>query len=329
MVVHGDGPTAVESRLGYLLSGPLPLPQSVSTSCVQISSLSCITEDTDYNTFWKVESMGTTTTQNSDAEFLRNYLNTKVTKQMDGSYTLKFPWKKDHPPLPSNYAICARRTRSMAYRLAKTPNLLRMYNTIIEDQERRGFIERVVNNLEHTATTTHYIPHHPVKKESSTTPIRIVYDCSCKQSSLSPSLNDCLDPGPPFLMGLCTILLRFRQHEFAFSSDIEKAFLHVHLDQSDRDVTHFLWLSDPADASSPFITYRFRVVLFGATCSPFVLHAAITYHLSEKDSEVSHDVLHNLYVDNVVSGCHTEQGAMEYFLESRTLLNNANFNLRS
>ena len=212
-VVRGDGPTAVESTLGYLLSGPLPLPQSVSTSCVQISSLSCITEDTDYNTFWKVESMGTTTTQNSDAEFLRNYLNTKVTKQMDGSYTLKFPWKKDHPPLPSNYAICAGRTRSMAYRLAKTPNLLRMYNTIIEDQERRGFIERVVNNLEHTATTTHYIPHHPVKKESSTTPIRIVYDCSCKQSSLSPSLNDCLDPGPPFLMDLCTILLRFRQHE--------------------------------------------------------------------------------------------------------------------
>lgn len=208
-VVRGDGPTAVESRLGYLLSGPLPLSQSVSTSCIQISSLSCLTEGTDYSTFWKVESMGTTTPQkNSDAEFLKTYLNTKVSKQTDGSYTLKFPWKRDHPPLPSNYTICARRTRSMAYRLAKTPNLLRMYNTIIEYQERRGFIEKVTNNLEHTATTTHYIPYHPVRKESSTTPIRIVYDCSCKQSSESPSLNDCLDPGPPFLMDLCAILLK-------------------------------------------------------------------------------------------------------------------------
>ena len=260
-VVCGDGPTAVESRLGYLLSGPLPLSQSVSISCVQISSFSCLTEDTDYSTFWKMESMGTTTPQkNSDAEFLRDYLNTKVSKQADGSYALKFSWKRDHLPLPSNYTNYARCTRSMAYRLAKTPKLLRMYNTIIEDQERRGFIEKVTDNLEHT--TIHYIPHHPIRKESSTTPIRIMYDCSCRQSSEAPSLNDCLDPGPTFLMDLCAILLRFRQYEFAYSSDIEKAFLHVYLDQLDRDATRFLWLSDPTDVCSPFITYRFRVVLF-------------------------------------------------------------------
>ena len=185
-VVRGDGPTAVESRLGYLLSGPLPLSQSVSTSCVQISSFSCITEDTDYSTFWKVESMGTTTPQkNSDAEFLRNYLNTKVSKQADGLYSLKSPWKRYHPPLPSNYTICAECTRSMAYRLAKTPKLLRMYYTINDDQERRGFIEKVTNNPYYTSTTTHYIPHHSIRKESLTIPIRIVYDCSCKQSSES------------------------------------------------------------------------------------------------------------------------------------------------
>ena len=176
-VVRGDGPTAVESTLGYLLSGPLPLSQSVSTSCVQISNLSCITEHTDYNTFWKVESMGTTTPHHDqDTEFLQNYLSTKVSTQSDGSYCLKFPWKNNHPPLPSNYSICARRTRSMAFRLAKTPDLLRMYSSIIEDQERRGFIEKVDSNLEHTTSTVHYIPHHPVKKESSTTPIKIVYD---------------------------------------------------------------------------------------------------------------------------------------------------------
>jgi len=313
-VVRGDGPTAVESRLGYLLSGPLPLSTSVTTTCVQVSSLSCITEDTDHDTFWKIESMGTTQKQNSDSEFLTTYLATKISMDPDGSYSLKFPWKSNHPPLPSNYTICAKRTRSMAHRLMKTPALLRMYGAIIDDQEGRGFIEKVTSNLEHTAAAVHYIPHHPVKKDSSTTPIRIVYDCSCRQSSDSPSLNDCLDPGPPFLMDLCTILLRFRQHEFAFSSDIEKAFLHVHLDQTDRDVTRFLWLSDPTDANSPFITYRFKVVLFGATCSPFMLNAALIYHLSQRDSEVAHDVLNNLYVDNLVSGCHTEQGALKYFL---------------
>ena len=128
-------------------------------------------------------------------------------------------------------------------------------------------------------------------------------------------------------MDLCAILLRFRQCEFAFSSNIEKAFLHIYLDQSDRDATRFLWLSDPANVTSPFITYRFRVVLFGATCSPFMLNAAIAYHLSRSDSEVARDILHSLYVDNLVTGCHTEQSALKYYFESRRLLSNANFNL--
>lgn len=82
------------------------------------------------------------------------------------------------------------------------------------------------------------------------------------------------------------------------------------------------------DASSTFITYRFKVVLFGATFSP-MLNAAMTYHLTQNDSEVAHDILRNLYVDNVVSGCNTEQAAVDYFLKSRSLLSNANFNLHS
>ena len=68
--------------------------------------------------------------------------------------------------------------------------LKNMVTYVIEEQEKRGFIERIDNSL--TPKAVHYIPHHPVKKESTTTPIRIVYDCSCKQSPDSPSLNDCL-----------------------------------------------------------------------------------------------------------------------------------------
>ena len=44
-VVRGDGPTAVQSRLGYLLSGLLPLPKLTSTTSLHISFLSCTTEN--------------------------------------------------------------------------------------------------------------------------------------------------------------------------------------------------------------------------------------------------------------------------------------------
>ena len=327
-IVRGNGPTAVQSRLGYLLSGPLPVPQVVETSNFHISMLSCITEEAEHNTLWQVESLGTTSPkQNPESDFLKEYMMTKISVQPDGAYSLKFPWKNSHPPLPSNYGVCARRTRSMAYRLARIPQLLTTYNAIIQEQEAKGFIERV--NHDCVRTAVHYIPHYPIRKESSTTPIRIVFDCSCRQSSNSASLNDCLHASPPFLNDLCGILIRFRQHNFGFSSDIEKAFLHVHLDVEDRDFTRFLWLSDPSDANSPFVTFRFKVVLFGATCSPFMLSATLTYHLTQHNSEVSQDLLCNLYVDNVVSGCQTESLCMDYFTASRSVLGNANFNLRS
>ena len=133
--------------------------------------------------------------------------------------------------------------------------------------------------------------------------------------------------GPPFLNHLCAILLRFRLHVFAFSADIMKAFLYVQLDEADTDYTHFLWLSDPKDPNSAFQPYRFKVVLFGASCSPFMLNAAITYHSEQHPSLVSTDLLSSLYVDNVVPGCNTEQEASQYFLKSRSLMNLSKFNI--
>ena len=53
---------------------------------------------------------------------------------------------------------------------------------------------------------------------------------------------------------------------FAFATDIEKAFLHVKLHESDIiDYTRFLWLSDITNPSDKLATYCFKVVQFGTT----------------------------------------------------------------
>ena len=149
-------------------------------------------------------------------------------------------------------------------KLRRSPELLQLYDGIINEQEQRGFIKRVNDDA---TNDVHYLPHHPVKKDLLTTPIRIVYDCSCRGSGQSASLNDCLTAGPPFLNNLCAILLRFRIHAFALSTDIEKAFLHVKLHSSDRKFTRFLWPSHLESNDIQFQTYRFTVILFGASSS--------------------------------------------------------------
>ena len=156
-------------------------------------------------------------------------------------------------------------------RLRSDPEFLEHYDNIMQEQLQRGFIEKVSNMQ--PMEVCHYLPHHAVKKDSPTTPIRVVFDCSAKPHIDAVSLNDCLYPGPSMVPELPQMLMRFRLGSLAACSDIAKAFLMVGLDEQDRDFTRFLWPRDPKDPDSPIDTYRFKVILFGATCSQFILNA--------------------------------------------------------
>ena len=125
-------------------------------------------------------------------------------------------------------------------------------------------------------------------------------------------------------------MTRFRLHRFAVCTDIEKAFLHVQLDERDRDVTRFLWLSAMNDPDSKLTTYRFKSVLFGATCSPFILHATLIKHLEDNSHVWVSDLLKkDIYVDNIISSLTDEKTVCNYFRDTRDLMSSAGFNLRS
>ncbi|VDI66322.1 Hypothetical predicted protein, partial [Mytilus galloprovincialis] len=166
-----------------------------------------------------------------------------------------------------------------------------------------------------------------IKEFSSTS---ITYeDGNCKENAKSPSLNDCLHSYPPISNDITELLTRFRTQKFAVTTDIEKAFLQVGLHKSDRDVTRFFWLSDPTDSTSPFTTYRFKSVLFGATCSPFILNATLLKHFEENPSPTASRITQDLYVDNVLTSFTDEDDLMQFYRDSRCLLQKGGFNLRS
>ena len=95
------------------------------------------------------------------------------------------------------------------------------------------------------------------------------------------------------------------------------------------DYTRFLWLSNLSDPNSHLLTYRFQAVLFGATSSPFILNAVLHHHLQQYQTNVADDIKHNLYVDNIISGCSSEEAATQYYRQSRQIMKQAKFNLRS
>ena len=97
--------------------------------------------------------------------------------------------------------------------------MLREYASIINDQLDSGVIEKVVE-LER-GEKVHYLPHQAViRKEATTTKVRIVYYASSKEKKSGTSLNDCLHVGPSLNPLLYDILLRFCENRIVLERDI-------------------------------------------------------------------------------------------------------------
>ena len=239
-MIRGSGPTAVESKLGYLISGPTQQEQSYSVA-TNVSMITTPTHsDFDLQCFWTLESIGICQGNDTvETNVIENYISSCVTQSTDGAHVARFPWR---PPLPSNYTVAEWRTQ-LVRRLSTKPKLLQLYHQIIADLAARDFIKLV--DAPGECNDMHYSPHHAVEKDSTTTPIRIVFDCSCRQSASHPSLNDCLEIGVPCSNDLCSILIHFRVYQFGFSGDIEKAFLNIRLHPDDRDYTRFFGCQTP------------------------------------------------------------------------------------
>jgi hypothetical protein len=178
--------------------------------------------------------------------------------------------------------------------LWKKSTILPLYSKIIPDQLTAGFIEKVPRSLP-TPSGCHYIPHFAVVKDSATTPIHIVYDCSCKTRS---GINYCLLTGPPFKTVCCTSFFASGFNVSVFHPILKKAFHRVLLHESDRDFVRFLWFSDDSDPDSDFEVYRFKVIPFGASCSPFIINCVIKKHLQRNPSTISSEIEANIYVGN-------------------------------
>ena len=60
-----------------------------------------------------------------------------------------------------------------------------------------------------------------------------------------------------------------------------------------------------------------------------MLNATLQCHLNTFNTPIAHDMKRNLYVDNIISGCDTEEQVIHYYKEARAIMNQAKFNLRS
>ena len=202
----------------------------------------------------------------------------QLTKIEQGYYEIGILWKADALELPDNKQGSLARLDRLVQRLNRQPELFDQYDEVMKDQEEKGIVEKAHHNPESKAF---YMPHMPIVRQAAeSTKVIVVYDASARANSASPSLNDCLERGPPLQNLKWDILTRNRVRPITLAGDIKQAFLQIRVMESDRDVLRFHWVKDKD--SSKVETFRFTRVVFGLNQSPFILGATIEEHLQKK-----------------------------------------------
>ena len=318
---------AISTSIGWILSGSFPSLQAAHKGN-DISLVNITHTEDQFQEFWSLETIGIQEDRGKDLKdnsIFRDFIDTLEYSPLIRAYKVRLPWRSSTSKslLGDNFGCALKRLISLHDRtFRKNPQLEGPYYEVFQKYFKLGFIERVPPDETNPPFPTYYMPHRAVLKENSSSPIRPVFDASCK-SQTGKSLNDTLLVGPNLLPDLVAVLLRFRRWPIAISGDIRMAFLNLFVHEEDKDYHRFLLY-----LNHNIVIFRFNRLPFGNASSPFLLNATIKYHINLfPQSRAKQELNSNIYVDNLMSGADSIEEAEALYSETCTMLSSANFQL--
>ncbi|XP_047988456.1 uncharacterized protein LOC125228052 [Leguminivora glycinivorella] len=314
---------AIKTKFGWTLQGPI-----ITNACSVLTNV-VLVNNLQISELWDLETLGirdpaeVANKAKTDTVIMDQFRDS-IKINDEGRYEVDLPWKPNLGELLDDKHLAEKRLMSTTQKLEKLKEFDN-YGHVFEDWLNDGIIEEV----DDASKPKHYLCHHAVIKNTSlTTRVRPVFDASARDYN-GNSLNSFLEKGFNCLELIPKLLIKFRKHAIGITSDIKKAFLQISLKKEDRQYLSFLWWKN--NERKEFITYRHCRVVFGVTCSPFLLSATINYHL-EKYTEEFKDTAKRLrdsfYVDNCVISLESEEEAETFIEEAKRVMSDAKFHLR-
>ena len=112
-----QGPTAIHTKLGWVLSGPTQPSETAARSATCVTTTHLLRVDSQpaesaqlsevLRSFWELESLGV-----HEHKTLYDEFASQVTFQ-DGRYKVSLPWKELHEPLSDNYQLSVNRLNGL------------------------------------------------------------------------------------------------------------------------------------------------------------------------------------------------------------------------
>ena len=163
-----DNLFTIESKVGTLIGGTIPCNKPKNTSVTTVLRVASDNNrlDDELKRMWELDHIGIRE-PTVDTDAIDKFKDSISYSETEAKYTARLPWKDKHPTLPTNRIHSLQRLQSLLSNLRKHPDNLVIYNNLINEQVKLGFIEEVNEEAAiHNDARLHYIPHHSVYKQS-------------------------------------------------------------------------------------------------------------------------------------------------------------------
>lgn len=319
-------PTLHKTKLGWVMAGTIPEQPNNKIICNFSSNLNNMEVQQQLEKFWQIEECEQHNKYSKEEQSCEEHYATTHIRENDGRFQVTLPMQSDISDLGESRETALKRLLYMEKKFQKQPDLKEKYTQFMQEYLQLGHMECIED--QGFITFAHYLPHHAVFKESSsTTKLRVVFDGSAKTST-GNSLNDVLSVGPVVQEDLFSILTRFRKHQYVITADIEKMYRQINIDPKQRDVQRILWRFNSDDDIKE---YRLNTVTYGLSSSAFLATRCLKQlGMENQDANpmASESILRDFYVDDLITGSNTIHGAETLKRDITSICKQGQFHLR-
>uniref|UniRef100_A0A1I8PW33 Reverse transcriptase domain-containing protein n=1 Tax=Stomoxys calcitrans TaxID=35570 RepID=A0A1I8PW33_STOCA len=281
-----NGMLGQNTKLGLMLSGPLTVRAPVAKKGVNVT--------TEIERFWETEELEIDMVANDDNKCLEMYAAT-TKRNAAGRFIVQIPFKEDKT-LGGSYKQAAARLISLEKRLSKDSAMKNEYARIMEEYITLGHMKQV----KQIHSGKYYLPHQAVIREDSlTTKVRVVFDASAVTTN-GRSLNDVMYVGPRLQRDVFDILVNFRLKKYVISSDVDKMYRQILVDEGSQQYQLVLWRKD---MKNEIKEYQLTTVTFGTASAPFLAVRTLMEIAKEcSNMQVQKIIEEDFYMDDILTG---------------------------
>ena len=318
-VIHGN-PAAIKTIFGWAIVGRVPVPSPSSRLCLLTGSM---TLEESVQRFWQAEEVSTEVPADPLHQVAETHFRSTLSRLPSGTYCVSLPFKDPSalPPLGQSRDIALKRWYNLEAKLRRQEPLRVAYHAFLQEYLLLGHMRPAPD------TGLCYIPHFAIERNSTTSPVRVVFDASCRDTS-GLSLNDRLLPGPPLQKDIGDVLTLFRLQPVALTTDIRMMYRQIRVVEADCRYQHILWRPDE---KQPVQEFQLQTVTYGTSCAPFLAQRVLLQLVEDHGAEypLAAQVLQeSTYMDDCCGSVATVELATQLKQELIELLHHGGFELR-